>query len=168
MQTPSNSNIPTVSLVGDWTSHQGTGTKLASYSASVWPLMTFVNNFKSAMLWHAGPHETLIETWPGAVVRMPPFGILSELGRMEYRPLKAAGALIEPPISDNGPIGLPFSAINAPSPQYMPILHIDDTIKRLCYCNQFLVFVRETNNLQTHWSGREKFWVVCTLCSALT
>ncbi len=43
------------------------------------------------MLWQQGPHETLIETLPGKVVRMPPLGILSELGRMEYSPLKAAG-----------------------------------------------------------------------------
>lgn len=67
--------------------------------------------------WHTGPQDSLIARFPVLVFCMPPLGIRSDVGRMPYSPLKAAGTRIDPPISVEGAMGLPLNAIRAAYPR---------------------------------------------------
>jgi len=121
MTTPSHFMIPIASLRSKAPSSlHGTGTDVTSYLWFGCEFITRVNNSRSCREWQTGPQESLIVRLPPFVLCIPPLGIRSEVGRMPYSPLKAAGTRIDPPMSVEGAIGLPLIATNTESPPELP------------------------------------------------
>ena len=86
-----------------------------------WVRMSFVKSLRSSREWQQGPAEVLIERLPGAAVTKPCLGTRSAVGRIAYKPLKAPGALMLPPMSVvSGAAGTPRMAHSAPSPPEDP------------------------------------------------
>lgn len=67
-----------------------------------------------------GPITPLIDSWPGDPAGQPLKGFRRAVGRKPYVPQKAAGARMEPPISDPIPKGAHLKPVDAPSPPDEP------------------------------------------------
>lgn len=98
----------------------GANAAVGSNPTVSWFRMTLVNIFRSGIEWQFGPQDTLMDRFPGAAVVMPYFGTRSAEGLMPYKPLKAAGARMLPPMSEEGATGPPCMASKAPSPPEEP------------------------------------------------
>jgi hypothetical protein len=115
------------------TDFQGSGIALPSRCDCESSKRSFVNIFQSTMLWQTGPADALMDVCPSTVVLAPFRGNLLALGLIPYRPLNAAGARIDPPMSVRGLIGLPSRAIKATSPPEDPCrLHQKKKKKSTC------------------------------------
>jgi hypothetical protein len=96
------------------------GTAFVSYLLLSLDTKSRVNRRASSMEWHTGPAESLMETCPVIEPSHKFLGTRIAVGLIPYRPLKAAGARIDPPTSVDGAIGQPFMATKAPSPPELP------------------------------------------------
>ena len=66
------------------------------------------------------PTTERMEFCPSMLFAIPSYGKRPDDGRIPYKPLKAAGILMDPPMSVPNPTGEPFSPTRAPSPPELP------------------------------------------------
>lgn len=80
------------------------------------PAHAFINTDSPSALPLIGPRTERTESCPKSELAVPRYGTRPADGRRPYIPQNADGILTDPPMSEPIPRGLPFIAINAPSP----------------------------------------------------